>query len=125
FPCAIRKAQPNSAGATATANSAKPEASGSSISTRMNDGAVAATTANVPPIAATTARSIVASRAVATAARMVAVAPLGQLAIIQNELTRRSAKAARSPAQAAPTRSFETAKRVPRTGGGSRNKYGT
>src|SRR5262245_14413751 len=108
---AIRYAQQNNTGATAMASIANPSRLGSNTSTRRKRGKAASTNKSVAPLADFAACSIVASRAVTTPARIVAVTPLGQLARIQNVPTRITAVAARNPAQEASMRSLETQKR--------------
>src|SRR5215831_12259993 len=89
-----------------------PAVLGSRISSTMKNGMMAIAIKKLAPVAAARACSMVASRAVTRAARMVAVAPLGQSARIQNVPARRSAIAARSPAQVAPTGSLATTTRA-------------
>src|SRR6516225_2505319 len=80
-------------------------------------GIVAALKIKVPAIAIGTAGPKVASRAVATAARIAAVDPCGQLARIQNPLTKNTASAARSAVHSAATGSLECRKAIRRRSG--------
>src|SRR5258708_3408312 len=68
-------------------------------------GIVETVMTRTPPIAAFPAFSMVARRAVTTAARMTAVGPLGQAETIQKVPTRMMASVARNPAHAAETMS--------------------
>ena len=110
FFCAINSVQQKITGATRRANISNPEASGSSISTTTNAGIVARLKIRVAATEIGTACPIVASRAVATAARITAVEPCGQLLRIQNELTTTTARAARRPVHSATTGSLKWVK---------------
>src|SRR6266404_3793745 len=114
FLCAIRSAHRNSIGATATANISNPCARGSNTSMTINAGMVERLKIKVPATAIGTAGAMVARRAVATAPRIAAVDPCGQLARIQNPLTKKTASAARTPVHSAPTGSFAWVKRIGR-----------
>src|SRR3954463_1756367 len=101
FGCAIRNAQKNRNGPTISANIGKPEVSGSNTSTITKAGIVITAKIMLPASASGTACPIVATRAVATAARITAVGPCGQAVRIQNQPTRTTAKAARNPVHSA------------------------
>ena len=112
FLCAIKNAHRNSIGATTRANMPKPWASGSNTSIMIKAGMVERLKIKVPAMAIGTAGAMVASRAVATAPRIVAVDPCGQSARIQNPLTTKTASAARTPVHSALTGSFARVKRI-------------
>ena len=114
FLCAIKNAHKNSIGATTRANMPKPCARGSNTSMIMKAGMVERLKIKVPAMAIGTAGAMVASRAVATAPRIVAVDPCGQSARIQNPLRKKTASAARTPVHSAPTGSFARLKRIGR-----------
>src|SRR5271166_6698513 len=109
---AIRKAKRNSIDPTANANPGNPEVRGKRVSTTKKAGKAERLNINAVAIDSKTACPIVATLAVATAVRIVAVDPCGQSARIQKQPAKATARDARSPVKKADRKSPGLARRI-------------